>query len=193
MGRGTAAAGGGGGVATVRHGPSVSPSGCHLPMPTAQGGSKGDNWSFAALAAPRRKPGPSELQRRRRLYRALDPGFRRGTASIGRFLPFPPSGESREAVRHKTGASWWRSGPLFSQGSGSCRSLGRRGGEGVGRRGRTTSHPPKQRGRNRPLCLCCVRPIRRSGSRASSAALSRRGRGRGRRDRLRRGRFHCPS
>ena len=32
LGRGTAAAGGGGGVATLRHNPSVSASRCHLPM-----------------------------------------------------------------------------------------------------------------------------------------------------------------
>src|SRR3546814_1104611 len=38
MGRGTVAAGDGGGAATSRHSPSVSPPGCHLPMASPQGG-----------------------------------------------------------------------------------------------------------------------------------------------------------
>src|SRR3546814_14886730 len=38
MGRGTVAAGDGGGAATSRHSPSVSASRCHLPIATRQGG-----------------------------------------------------------------------------------------------------------------------------------------------------------
>src|SRR3546814_11382599 len=37
MGRGTVAAGDGGGATTSRHCPSVSPAGCHLPMASPQG------------------------------------------------------------------------------------------------------------------------------------------------------------
>src|SRR3546814_2198905 len=72
MGRGTVAAGDGGGAATSRHSPSVSPPGCHLPMASPQGGiqaatgpprSTQSRFRFLQLPAP---ASPAMLHRTRR-------------------------------------------------------------------------------------------------------------------------------